>query len=406
MKGQIAMGESSEKLVIGLMSGSSLDGIDAALVAITGEGETLSMELRDFTCLEFDAETKQNILELFEYGTATVDKVCIMGAVLGECFADAALQVAKRSGTSMDDVDLIGAWPQMIYHLPGRSSPFEWRRQQLGACLQIGDLNRVAQRTGVTTIGNFCSSDIAAGGNGAPLTGLGDYVLYRDAQKNRVVQNIGGIANANLVPARGGPAAVIGFDTGPGNMVIDGLVRHYSGGKHHFDEDGNMAARGTVDSQLLQKLLDDDSFIRLTPPKAAGRENYGEHYVRRLIQSAEERGLSPDSTIATATALTAESMALSYERHFEPHYQIDEVIVGGGGTRNQTMMQMLRDRVNYPVVTDDDYGVPSFAKEAMYMALIAYETWAGRPSNVPSVTGAGAEVIMGAIYPGKGWGAE
>jgi anhydro-N-acetylmuramic acid kinase len=396
--------ESVEKLVIGLMSGSSLDGIDAALVAISGSGETLKVELRDFVCAEFDQATKTSTLELFEYGSATVDKVCMMNAVLGERFADAAHEVAHRSGTRMDDVSLIGAWPQMVYHLPARSNPFEWEGRSLGACLQIGDLNRVAERTGVTTIGSFCSRDIAAGGNGAPLTGLGDYVLYRDSTKNRIVQNIGGIANANLVPAVGGPDAVIGFDTGPGNMIIDGLVRHYSAGQQDYDADGQMAARGTVDSHLLETLLATDSFINQQPPKAAGRENYGEHYVRRLVDMAHERGLDSDSTVATATAFTAESIALSYRTHFETRAEIDEVIVGGGGTRNTTLMGMLSDRLAYPVFTDEHYGIPSFAKEAMYMALIAHETWAGRSNNFPSVTGARSAVSMGAIYPGRGWG--
>jgi anhydro-N-acetylmuramic acid kinase len=392
----------AERLIVGLMSGSSLDGIDAALVAVQGCCDETRLTLRHFTCLEFDAETKASLLDLFSYENATVDKLCLMHAILGEYFADAVAQVTRDAGVEPRHVDLVGVWPQMMYHLPGRSNPFRWRGRDLGACLQIGDLSRIAERTGITTIGSFCSRDLAAGGNGAPLTGLGDYVLYRDPGRTRIVQNIGGIANANLVPGAGGLGGVVGFDTGPGNMVIDGLVRHFTGGELDFDEDGRIAARGTVNGVLLETLMR-DPFINLAPPKAAGRENYGEHYVRELIAIGQRERIGADDLVATATALTAESMARSYQRYFEPLHRVDEVIVGGGGARNKTLLTMLADRVGYPVTTDDDHGIPSFAKEAMYMALLANEASAGHANNAPSVTGAGADVVMGLIAPGKGW---
>jgi anhydro-N-acetylmuramic acid kinase len=390
-----------ERLIVGLMSGSSLDGIDAALVSVKGCCDTATVELRHSICLDFDTETRDSMLALFDYESATVDKLCVMHAVLGECFAEAVLEVAASSGTPLEEIALVGAWPVMMYHLPGRSNPFTWRDKSLGACLQLGDLNRVAERTGITTVGSFCSRDLAAGGNGAPLTGLGDFVLYRDPEKNRVVQNIGGIANANLVPAGGDLESIIGFDTGPGNMVIDGLVRHYSGGTDHYDKDGQIAARGKVNAAILETLLQ-DPFVALSPPKAAGRENYGEEFLRNLIRLVEASAISSEDAIATATAFTAESIALSYRRFFEPSHRIDEVIVGGGGARNPTLMRMLQERVSSPVRTDDDFGIPSFIKEAMYMALLANETTRGHANNAPSVTGARESVVMGAIYPGRG----
>jgi anhydro-N-acetylmuramic acid kinase len=395
----VDMANKPERLIVGLMSGSSLDGIDAALMRVKGRGENTSYDMIEFDYMPFEVDTQSSVMDLFEYQSSTVDKVCIMNVILGELFAKAVLGVVAKAGYSPEVIDLIGVWPLSVYHVPGRSNPQELLGYRTGAVLQLGDLNVIAERTGITTIGSFCARDIAVGGNGAPLTGVGDYTLYHHPEKNRVVQNIGGIANANLVPAHGGLTSMIGFDTGPGNMLIDAVVRHLTNGRLHYDEDGRMALAGRVDSELLGHFMQ-DPFIQGTPPKAAGRENFGEHFARKFMAMAKEKGLADNDMVATATALTVESIAHSYERYFMPHASLDEVIVGGGGALNLALMQMLRQRLSpIPIKVDEDYGISSFAKEAMYMGFLANETLAGRPNNVPSITGGSRPVVMGLIAP-------
>jgi anhydro-N-acetylmuramic acid kinase len=391
-----------ERLIVGLMSGSSLDGIDAALVATSGCCDDLTFRLEAFECVPFDSATRAELLGLYEYATATVDKVCIANAVLADLFADAIRKVVAAGQGSLPDVDLIGVWPQMVYHLPTRTNPFSWRGQNRGACLQLGDISAIAERTAITTVGGFCARDIAAGGNGAPLTGFGDFAVFHRPGTGRVIQNIGGIANANFIPRDARRSDVVGFDTGPGNMVIDAVVSVVTEGKHHYDPDGRMAARGTVDNEFLTALLD-NPFIAKEPPKAAGREDFGADYLRRILAEAEARDVRGDDLIATVTALTVESIVSSYERFFAPWGEIDEVIVGGGGARNLTLLGLLRDRLQCSVMTDDELGVPSFAKEALYMALLANETVRGHANNFPSVTGADHDVVMGLVALGKGW---
>jgi anhydro-N-acetylmuramic acid kinase len=394
------------RLVIGLVSGSSLDGVDAGLVSITGSCETAKIELLHSICNEYDDETRARLLELFEYKDATVDKLCMMHAILGELFAEAALRVADEHGTPMDDVYAVGIWGNMMYHLPARTAPFEWRGRKLGSSLQIGDLNRVALRTGVPTVGDYANAAISAGGNGAPDTGIAmvDYANYHDPTKNRVVQNIGGIGNCNLIPASGGIGGVVGFDTGPGVMVIDGLVRHYTDGKERFDADGEHAARGTVDEELLQEFMQ-DPFIQREPPKAAGRENYGMHFVRSVVERGEEKGLTPDDVIATGTALTAASIALGYDRWVRPHCPgptgtIDEVIAGGGGALNPTLLRMLGERARCRVSRHEDYGVPGFAMESLYVAHVAKEAMLGHTNHAPWHSGGSTSTYFGLIAPG------
>jgi anhydro-N-acetylmuramic acid kinase len=389
-----------ERLIIGLVSGSSVDGIDAGLVRIQGSCEHSKLELEHFISVPFDAPTRRQILDLFHYETATIDKLVVVHAIMGELFAEAALQVAAESGTPISKVDAIGVWGQMMYHRPAHIAPFEWRGKQLGGNLQCCDLSRIALRTGVTTVGDVAAGDLADGGNGAPFTAVFDYAMYHHPQQNRVVQNFGGIGNCNLLPAGGDVMSVVGFDTGPGNMVIDELVRQYTGGVEHFDRDGERAARGTVNDTLLQELLL-EPFIQAAPPKAAGREQYGAHFARHIIQRAEELRLAPDDVVATATALTAEAVVLNYRRHLMPICSIDEVIVGGGGALNKTLLQMLHERLGCVISTHEDHGNPSFAIETMDMAFIANETTLGHTNHVPHHTGGTHSTFMGLIAPGN-----
>jgi anhydro-N-acetylmuramic acid kinase len=393
------MPDQSERLAIGLMSGSSCDGIDAALVKIRGCCEAAQVELMAFSSVAFSPQEKEQIFPLFDPQGSSVDHICMMNVILGELFAAAALTVLDEAGVAASDVALIGVWPQMVYHFPARTSPQELLGHTVGSCLQLGDLNVIAERTGITTIGGFCARDIAAGGNGAPLTGLGDYVLFHHPERNRAIQNIGGIANVCLVPAKGGLDDVLGFDTGPGNMVIDAAVRSLTDGRADFDRDGVLAAAGRPDAALVERFLA-DPFIQAQPPKAAGRENFGEVFAQEFLAAARDAGLGAEDTVATATALTVEAIALNYERHLLPRMPIDEIIVGGGGALNPTLLRMLGDRLGIAVTTDDaDHGIPGDAREAVYMALIGHEASQGHPNNVPSVTGASRPVVMGLIAP-------
>jgi anhydro-N-acetylmuramic acid kinase len=392
-----AAGDKPERLIVGIMSGSSLDGVDAALVRIRDCCEKTSWDLVDFHFQPFEREAKERLFELFDYKRAGVIEVTLMNAVLGEYIAEACRTVWEHAGLRPDDIDALAVWPQMIFHQPGRMAPQRVLGFDLGACLQLGDLNTIAERTGVNVIGAFCQRDIAAGGNGSPLTGLGDYVVYHHPERNRVVQNIGGIGNANLVPAGGGVADVFGFDTGPGNMLIDAVVRYVTGGMREFDEDGVMAARGTPSRELVEETLK-EPFIQHEPPKAAGWEDFGTSFRDAFLERGSTLGLSDEDLVATATAVTVESIALGHVRWLQPRARVDEVICGGGGALNPTLMRMLRERLApIPVAVDEDYGVPSFAKEAIYMAFLANETIMGHPNNVPSVTGAGRGVVMGLI---------
>jgi anhydro-N-acetylmuramic acid kinase len=288
---------------------------------------------------------------------------------------------------------------QSLYHLPGRSNPQDFLGYHIGAIFMLGDLNVIAERTGITAIGAYCSRDIAAGGNGAPFTGLGDFVTFHHPERTRAIQNLGGIGNVSVVPSEGGVNDVIGFDTGPGVMVIDSVARHLSGGAMQYDEDGRMAAAGTAHPALLEELLQ-NPFIQREPPKATGREDFGEQFTHSFLERARDHGLPPNDIVATATALTVESIALNYERFHLPHGPIDEIIVGGGGALNPTLMGMLRSRLSpIPVRTDEDYGISSFAKEATYVTLLANETVRGHNNNVPSVTGALSPVVAGLIAP-------
>jgi anhydro-N-acetylmuramic acid kinase len=391
----VAAAGKPERLIVGIMSGSSLDGVDAALVRVQACCESTRWELVEFAYEPFGPEAKERLFGLFDYERGSVIEATLMNAVLGEYIARACRSVWEKAGLGAEAIDLLAVWPQMVFHQPGRMSPLDVLGFRLGACLQLGDLNTIAERTGVNVVGSFCQRDIAAGGNGSPLTGLGDYVVYHDAGRNRVVQNIGGIANGNLVPADGRIRDVVGFDTGPGNMLIDAVVRHVTDGACEFDRDGEMAARGRVSRELVEATLR-HPFIQREPPKAAGWEDFGTPFGAEFLAHGARLGVGPDDLVATATAVTAESIALNHERWLRPRARIDEVILGGGGALNPTLVRMLRERLApTAVAVDEDYGVPSFAKEAIYMAFLGNEAVMGHPNNVPSVTGAAREVVMG-----------
>jgi len=380
------------RLIVGLMSGTSADGVDAALVEVEGSGVGTKARLIAFECLPYPPALRADVLALCDAATGRVDQVCRMNALLGEWFAEAARRVVRKAGLNMADVDLIGSHGQTVHHLP---EPAQMHSYAVRSTLQVGDPCVIAERTGVATVGDFRVRDVAAGGQGAPLVPLADYLLYRSETTGRAMLNVGGIANATILPAACGLEDVYAFDLGPGNMVIDRLMDRITGGRASCDEGGQMAGTGRVHPDLLSEMMT-HPFFNLPPPKSTGREDFGAAYADAFLARARGRGLPDADAVATATAFTAEAVADGLRRFVrEP---VQEVIVCGGGAHNETLMSLLRVRL--PRVRGiEEVGGSTEAKEALAFAVLANETLAGRPGNVPRVTGASHPALLGKIAP-------
>lgn len=387
--------------IIGLMSGTSADGVDAALLEVTGAGPDTQWKLLAFQGTPFPSEVRNEIFGLQDPDEDDLlPRLAHLHALLGEVYAEAGAAIARAAGLKLGaDIHLIGMHGQTVYHATGPDAP------QPPVSLQIGEAQVVAERTGVGVVHNFRPRDVAAGGTGAPLVPLVDWLLFHSRQVGRLCLNLGGIANFTALRAGGSVNEVVAFDTGPGNMLIDALARRATGGRAQFDEDGMAAARGTVLPKLLEELLR-HPYLLQTPPKSAGREEFGDPFVRHVIERAGgvgERGARWDDLIATATAFTAHSVAEAYTRHAAGRAAIHEVIVSGGGARNPTLMRMLGQAFEpRPVVSSAERGLDPLAREAVAFALLANETVNGRPGNLPVVTGATRPVVLGSFTPGGG----
>jgi anhydro-N-acetylmuramic acid kinase len=376
--------------VAGLMSGTSADGVNAAIIDITKD----KINILAYDNFPYPEAVRRAIFKLVESKDAGAADVSHLNFVIGEVFAEAVLKLCRKSGIGLKTIDLIGSHGQTIYHNPrGRRL---WKRT-VPCTLQIGEPAVIAQRTGITTVSDFRPRDIAAGGQGAPLVPFADYILFRDKKKNRAVQNIGGIANVTYLPANCRRGEIIAFDTGPGNMIIDGIVSLATRGREKFDSGGKTARRGTVDKELLGNMLQ-HPFFRIRPPKSTGREMFGRTYRDILYEKVRRRGLSTEDITATVTAFTAASISLSYRR-FLPAMP-DEVILCGGGAKNNTLIKMLRKELDgTKVLTSSKLGINYDAKEAISFAILAYATVKGIANNVPSATGANEALILGKITP-------
>ncbi|MBM4018271.1 MAG: anhydro-N-acetylmuramic acid kinase [Planctomycetes bacterium] len=377
--------------VAGLMSGTSADGVDAAIVDIGPRG----VRLVAFRTFPHPPALKRRIFSLFDPATARVDDLCRLNFALGEVFASAVVRLAKRAGVRLASINLIGSHGQTVYHLPeGR----RFGRSRVRSTLQIGEPSVIAERTGIATVADFRPRDVAAGGEGAPLVPFADYILFADARRSRAVQNIGGIANVTYLPAGGGIADVLAFDTGPGNMMIDRAAWHATRGRASMDAGGRLAASGCVDGRFLAELLR-HPYLARRPPKSTGRETFGAAFTDGLMCRARRRGLAPRDVLATLTAFTARSIADAYRR-FLPGMP-EEVILCGGGARNRTLLARLREELRPAHVAPmDAFGLPARAKEAVSFAILACATACGIPNNVPSATGARRPVVLGKIVPG------
>jgi anhydro-N-acetylmuramic acid kinase len=376
---------------VGLMSGTSCDGIDAALVDVTETG----LKLLCFHCASYATSVRERLLKLCAPETSRIDELCHLNFALGELLAEAVFAVAARAKVALDTIDVIGSHGHTVWHEP---KPRRFGRLSIRSTLQIGEPCVIAERTGITTVADFRPRDIAAGGQGAPLVPYVDYRLFHDEKISRAMLNIGGIANVSYLRAAAAPDEIVAFDTGPGNMVIDRLAEAVSGGKLHYDFDGELASRGCVDVALLAEYLEMEYF-KLSPPKSTGREAFGRVFADGLLAAARQRGLADADILATGTALTARSIADSFARHLPG--PIDEVIVSGGGALNPALMAMLADSLAPArVISSGDIGLDPEAKEALAFAMLAVETINNRPNNAPAATGAKRPVVLGKIVPG------
>lgn len=381
--------------IIGLMSGTSADGIDAALCEIEGQPPQLQAKILAALTLDYQPEQRQCILAACQPSTGHVDTLCRLNFDLGEWFAEAVHQLMARAGVTAADIDLIASHGQTVWHQVGDNG-------HVSATLQIGEAAVIAERTGITTIHNFRPRDVIAGGQGAPLTGYADWLLLRHPEQWRAVQNIGGMGNVTFLPPLWDEKSLpLAFDTGPGNALIDIATTVLTDGVQTYDHDGALASRGQIDEGWLAELMAHPYFQR-RPPKTTGRELFGSAMAQQLVQTGQARGLNREAIIATLTALTASSIADAYRR-FAPHPPA-EVILGGGGQHNRTLVAYLQNFMpNTKILRHEDIGLSSDFKEALVFAILAYETWHNRPGNLPALTGASYPAILGQITPGRNY---
>lgn len=386
--------QKESRLAIGLMSGTSLDGIDAALVEVNGRGADVQVKLIEYLCQDYTREEREQIKDICSIERSDVESICAMNFYLAGKFADAAKAVVRKAGLQMEEVDFISSHGQTIWHLPDGDRRAAWL---VPSTLQIGDISVLAKETGRIVIGDYRPADIALGGQGAPLTPYADYILCRHERLGRIMQNIGGIGNCTVLPPNPGMKDVFAFDTGPGNMVIDQAVVRLTDGKLHYDSNGSMAAAGHVNDELLDGMLN-HSYFSKQPVKTTGREMFGKFYADHWIDQMIDRGMPAADIVATFTAFTARSIAESYQAFIFPQHAIHEIIVSGGGARNRTMMKMLQELLpEQKVLTSDEIGIDSDAKEAIAFALMGCAFLDGQPNNLSAVTGARQETVMGKL---------
>jgi anhydro-N-acetylmuramic acid kinase len=381
-------------LVVGLMTGTSADAVDAALVRFAGLDLDVTYELVAYRETPLDDALRREVLDVAAATTVAPERLLRLDAALGERYAVAVLELLAEAGVPAGEVDAIGSHGQTVRHVPRREGGGE------AFTLQIGSAAVLAERTGIAVVSDFRRRDVAAGGEGAPLVPLVDWWLFRSPSESRVLLNLGGMANVTHVPKGAGPEAVIALDTGPGNAVLDALAEMASGGAWRRDEGGTRASLGRVHEPLLLELLA-DPFFEAPPPRSTGRERFGRHYAEVLRKAGTEMGLSDDDLLATAVELTAATVAEATRRFLEPRGGVDVVVGSGGGMRNPALVRALERRLApTPLRAADALGVPGGAKEALAFAFLAHRTLCGGTGNLPSATGARHAVPLGHITPG------
>jgi anhydro-N-acetylmuramic acid kinase len=381
-------------LVLGMMSGTSADGIDVALARISSVPSNLNAKLLGHSSIKFPEALRNEILRVAEQQPISAGELSQLNFRLGKLFGDAALAACRKFCVSPKRISLIGSHGQTIFH---QGKPVKFLSQPTASTLQIGEPAIVAAQTGITTVGDFRPADIALGGQGAPLVPYADYLLYRHAKLGRVSLNLGGIANITVLPPDCKPAQVLAFDTGPANMLIDALVVQFTRGRQRFDKNAQLAAQGHCNPALLNELLR-DPYLKIAPPKSTGREYYGHAYVKKILTLGQRHSAKPNDLIRAATIFTALSVVDALNRFVVRKTKIDQLIVSGGGARNPLILAQLAAALpGIEVLPSALLGIPEDAKEAFAFALLAYETLHQRPANLPSATGARGPAILGKI---------
>ena len=381
-------------LVLGLMSGTSADGIDVVLARISGAPPSLNAKLLSHTSFNFPPALRKEILRVAEQQPISAGELSQLNFRLGHIYADGVVAACKRFKVAPSRINLIGNHGQTIFH---QGQPTNYFGKPIASTLQIGEGSVIAARTGITTVSDFRPADIALGGQGAPLVPYVDYLLYRHPKLSRISLNLGGIANITVIPASAKPSQVFAFDTGPANMLIDALVQHFTHGHQRLDKDAHLAQSGRSIPTLLNELMK-DPYLKLAPPKSTGREYYGRAYVQKLLAVGRKHHAKPNDLIRAATIFTSLSVVDALNRFVLRKHKIHELIVSGGGAHNPLILAQLSAALpSVEVLPSSHFAVPEDAKEAFAFALLAYETFHQRPANLPSATGARGLAVLGKI---------
>lgn len=372
------------------MSGTSLDGIDAVLLRVRGNGPKTRFRQLAYVERRFPDGLKRLLLKNSVPVSSRVDDITRLNFLLSHSYADAVRAVARKGGSALTDIDLIGSHGQTMHHLP---DPVRMFGKTVRSTLQIGDPSVLATLTGIPTVGNFRVADMTVGGQGAPLVPYFDWITFRSKSKNRLLLNIGGIANITILPRRCSADSVVAFDTGPGNMVVDWLMQRLF--NKRYDNGGRVARSGMVSLELFSRLKR-HPFLRRRPPKSTGREEFGKLFVDDLLKQA--RRLDRRDIVTTVSEFTVYTVYDACQRFMPKGVAVDELIVSGGGAKNGYFMNALARYFEGAVVrSSGEVGVSSDAKEAICFAILANEYVAGNPANIPSVTGAARRVTLGVL---------
>ncbi|NWF89468.1 MAG: anhydro-N-acetylmuramic acid kinase [Ignavibacteriaceae bacterium] len=394
IKDFVRLSRKSSKNVIGLMSGTSVDGVDVVLVKLIGNRINTKIKQMGFHTYPFPKKMREMILRNAEKNGGNVTEICKLNFLIARVYIDAIKKLCRKLNFPINKVDLIVSHGQTIHHLPTKEKLFGY---DASSTLQIGDPSVIAKLTGVLTVGDFRVGDVALGGQGAPLIPYFDYIIFHSSKKNRALLNIGGISNFTILNKKGKVNDVVAFDTGPGNMLIDYLTKQYF--NKDYDKDGRIAIRGKLSLELFDFLKDSDDFIEQKPPKSTGREYYGKDFLAKIVNKFIM--LPNEDVIRTATMFTAYAVYRNYEKFIAKKTKIDELIISGGGARNPILVSDLKNYFGKSVEIKniESLGISSDAKEAICFAVLANETISGNETNISRVTGAGCKTILGKICP-------
>ncbi|WP_226683141.1 anhydro-N-acetylmuramic acid kinase AnmK [Sutcliffiella horikoshii] len=381
-----------ERIGIGIMSGTSVDGVDVAIISVRGSGEKLSYQQLAFDTVDIPEALRSEIFKQFNPAESSVDKLCSLNFELGQLFSIAARSVVENAGLRLEDIDFIGSHGQTIYHIPVDQQD----RGLVKSTMQIGEASVLAEVFKCPVVSDFRVRDMAAGGEGAPLVPYVDHLLFRSDRENIALQNIGGIGNVTYLPKGGSASDVIAFDTGPGNMIMDETMNILTEGRFLFDKNGELAAKGTVNEEVLNELMAHPYFT-LPVPKSTGRELFGAAFTRELVDRMLGKRLSSEDILATVTMFTAMTIVDQFDRFLPVGGGVDTLVVSGGGAYNATLLEFLKELGDFTVKTQEDLGFSSESKEAVAFAILANETLFGLPNNVPTATGAAKQVVLGKL---------